>query len=78
MPAVLNAANEIAVEAFLKKRMAFTAIPALIEYVMQAVQLEEMTTLEDVLRMDTLARDVAREWLATQRKPHEKTLSIRL
>lgn len=78
MPAVLNAANEIAVEAFLKKRMAFTAIPALIKHVMQTVQPEEMATLEDVLRMDTLARDVAHEWLATQRNPHEKTLSIRL
>jgi 1-deoxy-D-xylulose-5-phosphate reductoisomerase len=58
--------------------MTFTAIPGLIEHVMQAVQPEEMATLEDVLRMDTLARDVAREWLATQRKPHEKPLSIRL
>ena len=64
MPAVLNAANEIAVESFLKKRMAFTAIPVMIEYVMQTIQQEEMTTLDDVLRTDMLARDAAREWLA--------------
>ena len=64
MPAVLNAANEIAVESFLKERMKFTAIPAMIEHVMQTVQKEDMTTLEDVLKTDTLARDVAREWLA--------------
>ncbi|MBY0483263.1 1-deoxy-D-xylulose-5-phosphate reductoisomerase [Nitrosomonas sp.] len=64
MPAVLNAANEIAVESFLKERMKFTAIPAMIEHVMQTVQQEDMTTLEDVLKTDTLARDVAREWLA--------------
>ena len=76
MPAVLNAANEVAVEAFLKKRVAFTTIPTLIEHVMQAVQAEEMTTLDDVLRMDTLARDVALDWLATLHKPFEKTLSI--
>ena len=64
MPAVLNAANEIAVESFLKERMKFTAIPAMIEHVMQTVQQEDMTTLEDVLKTDTLARDVARECLA--------------
>lgn len=65
MPAVLNAANEIAVESFLKERMKFTAIPAMIEHVMQTVQQEDMTTLDDVLRTDALARDVAREWLAS-------------
>ncbi|AEJ03197.1 1-deoxy-D-xylulose 5-phosphate reductoisomerase [Nitrosomonas sp. Is79A3] len=64
MPAVLNAANEIAVESFLKVRMKFTAIPAMIEHVMQTVQQEDMATLDDVLRTDALARDVAREWLA--------------
>ena len=64
MPAVLNAANEIAVESFLKRRMVFTAIPAMIEYVMQTIQQEEMITLDDVLRTDMLARDAAREWLA--------------
>ncbi|WP_292993645.1 1-deoxy-D-xylulose-5-phosphate reductoisomerase [Nitrosomonas sp.] len=64
MPAVLNAANEIAVESFLKERMKFTAIPAMIEHVMQTVQQEDMATLDDVLRTDALARDVAREWLA--------------
>lgn len=63
MPAVLNAANEIAVESFLKRRMSFIAIPAMIEYVMQTVKQEEITTLDDVLRTDTLAREVALEWL---------------
>ncbi len=72
MPAVLNAANEIAVESFLKRRMAFTAIPALIEHVMQTVPHEEMTTLDDVLRTDTLARDIAREWLAARGKLNKK------
>ncbi|PXW86915.1 1-deoxy-D-xylulose 5-phosphate reductoisomerase [Nitrosomonas sp. Nm84] len=64
MPAVLNAANEVAVESFLKKRMAFTAIPTMIAHVMQTIQREEMTTLDDVLRTDALARDKAQEWLA--------------
>jgi 1-deoxy-D-xylulose-5-phosphate reductoisomerase len=63
MPAVLNAANEIAVESFLKRRMPFTAIPVMIEHVMKAVQQEELTTLDDVLRTDAQARDAARNWL---------------
>ena len=63
MPAVLNAANEIAVESFLKRRMPFIAIPAMIEHAMQTVKQEEITTLDDVLRTDTLAREVALEWL---------------
>ena len=64
MPAVLNAANEIAVESFLKRRMPFTAIPAMIAHAMETVRQEEMATLDDVLKTDTLARDVARNWLA--------------
>jgi 1-deoxy-D-xylulose-5-phosphate reductoisomerase len=64
MPAVLNAANEIAVESFLKRRMPFTAIPAMIAHTMETVRQEEMATLDDVLKTDTLARDVARNWLA--------------
>jgi 1-deoxy-D-xylulose-5-phosphate reductoisomerase len=63
MPAVLNAANEVAVESFLKRRMAFTAIPTMIGHVMQTMQQEEMTTLEDVLRTDNQARHLAQEWL---------------
>jgi len=70
MPAVLNAANEIAVESFLKRRMSFTAIPTMIEHVMQTIKQEEITTLDDVLRTDTLARDVALEWLGLH-KTHD-------
>lgn len=64
MPAALNAANEIAVESFLQRRMAFTAIPLMIDHVMQTIEQEEIMTLDDVLKTDALAREVAREWLA--------------
>lgn len=66
MPAILNAANEIAVESFLAGQMAFTAIPSMIEQVMQRISRKEVNTLEDVLAADTLAREVAREWLTCQ------------
>lgn len=64
MPAVLNAANEVAVESFLDGKMAFTAIPALIEHVMQNVQQQTMYSLNDILNTDQNAREVASDWLA--------------
>ena len=60
MPAVLNAANEIAVEAFLGERIGFTAIPTLIERVMEQHQLQAADTLESILRADSWARDCAK------------------
>lgn len=63
MPAILNAANEIAVESFLAGQLAFTAIPSMIEEVMQRVSWNEMGSLEDVLAADAMAREVARDWL---------------
>jgi 1-deoxy-D-xylulose-5-phosphate reductoisomerase len=66
MPAVLNAANEVAVESFLTGQMAFTEIPSMIEQAMQTISREEIATLEDVLAADVMAREVAREWLMCQ------------
>ena len=66
MPAVLNAANEVAVESFLAGQMPFTAIPVMIEQALQTVSQTEIATLDDVLTADSMARDVAREWLACQ------------
>jgi 1-deoxy-D-xylulose-5-phosphate reductoisomerase len=64
MPAVLNAANEVAVESFLKSRMPFTAIPEMINDVMQGVGRKDIATLGDVLAADAVAREAAHEWLA--------------
>lgn len=62
-PAVLNAANEVAVESFLKCQMPFTAIPAMIEDVMGTIGRKDIVTLDDVLAADSLAREAAHEWL---------------
>jgi 1-deoxy-D-xylulose-5-phosphate reductoisomerase len=64
MPAVLNAANEVAVESFLKSRMPFTAIPEMISDVMEGVGRKDIATLNDVLAADAVAREAAHEWLA--------------
>lgn len=60
-PATLNAANEIAVEAFLAGQIAFTRITAVAEAVLAGYSAAAPGTLEDVLAIDTEARTRARE-----------------
>jgi 1-deoxy-D-xylulose-5-phosphate reductoisomerase len=60
-PAVLNAANEVAVAAFLDKQIAFLAIPSLIEEVLAALPIATVNTLDDVLNADAAARVAALE-----------------
>ncbi len=62
MPAVYNAANEIAVGAFLEQRVGFLEIPSIINSTLQKVANEAPTCLEDVLTADHLAREVAGQW----------------
>jgi 1-deoxy-D-xylulose-5-phosphate reductoisomerase len=58
---VLNAANEVAVEAFLDGKLGFTAIPTVIERTMNAHTVEGVSTLETVRRVDAWAHAYARE-----------------
>ncbi|MCX7924572.1 MAG: 1-deoxy-D-xylulose-5-phosphate reductoisomerase [Fimbriimonadales bacterium] len=58
MPTVLNAANEVAVRAFLKGCIRFTDIPRLVERAMQA-HVPMPPTLENVLEADQWARAIA-------------------
>ena len=58
-PAVLNAANEVAVEAFLAGKLPFTAIPAVIEETLQRIAPARAGDLEAVLAADALARRTA-------------------
>jgi 1-deoxy-D-xylulose-5-phosphate reductoisomerase len=63
-PALLNAANEVAVAAFLDRRIAFLDIPRLIETVLGKVARVEVRSLQDVLDADAVARNAAQEWVA--------------
>ncbi|MBI4620391.1 MAG: 1-deoxy-D-xylulose-5-phosphate reductoisomerase [Desulfobacterales bacterium] len=56
MPAVLNAANEIAVEAFLNNKIGFTGIPNIIEQTMNSYKVKEINTIQDALEADSWAR----------------------
>jgi 1-deoxy-D-xylulose-5-phosphate reductoisomerase len=61
-PAVLNAANEIAVEQFLEGRIGFTRIPELVETVLNRVPVTPLASLDDVLEQDRLARACAMDY----------------
>ncbi len=61
MPAVLNASNEVAVQAFLDKRIPFLGIARLVDKVMQEHELAPATELEAILAADTWARRRAEE-----------------
>ena len=61
MPAVYNAANEVAVELFLQKRIRFTQIPALIEKVMGSHPPVQAGCIGEILAADHWAREKAAE-----------------
>jgi 1-deoxy-D-xylulose-5-phosphate reductoisomerase len=63
MPAVLNAANEIAVQAFLDGLIRLSDIPRLIEGVMNEHVAESASSLETILKIDAWARKRAHEFL---------------
>ena len=60
LPAVLNAANEVAVEAFCNREIEFTAITKIVADTMDAHELISAPTLEEILEADSWARKTAR------------------
>lgn len=67
MSAILNGANEIAVDAFLHDRIRFGQIAQLVEETMQAVPVTAHPTLEQVFESDQAAREKASHLLLTGR-----------
>ncbi len=61
--AIMNAANEVAVEAFIKEKIGFTDIPALIESVMESSQIKAVSDLEMLIAADKEARIAAEAWV---------------
>jgi len=62
-PAMLNAANEVAVDAFLNRHIRFTEIASIIDDVLNREASVPTDCLEDVLAADRQAREVAVSWL---------------
>jgi 1-deoxy-D-xylulose-5-phosphate reductoisomerase len=59
----LNAANEIAVDAFLQKKIAFTSIAEIIENVLGESSITDVNTLDDILAADRAAREITQTHL---------------
>jgi 1-deoxy-D-xylulose-5-phosphate reductoisomerase len=57
MPTILNAANEVAVNAFLEGTIKFTGVPLLLRRVMEEHEVKTVRTIEDILRADQWARE---------------------
>lgn len=68
MPCILNAANEIAVNAFLHGHLSFTGMSDLIEYVMERGNYMVKPVLDDYVATDREIRIVAEEWVKTNGK----------
>ncbi len=63
VPAILNAANEVAVAAFLDRRLPFTAIPAVIEHCLDTVPHQPAASLDAILEADRHSREQAQQRL---------------
>jgi 1-deoxy-D-xylulose-5-phosphate reductoisomerase len=64
VPVTLNAANEVAVERFLRRKLSFDRIPSVIEEVLSRAPVAALRDLPHVLEVDREARAIARECLA--------------
>ena len=67
MPCVLNAANEVAVDAFLHDRCSFTDIDRVVESCMDAHDTQTVTSFEQLRGIDAWAREKATLALAATR-----------
>lgn len=64
-PAILNAANEVAVEAFLADKIRFMEIPTMIEKVLTASSIDNAISIEQLVVVDAEARQAAKSLLAS-------------
>ena len=64
-PTVLNAANEIAVAAFLDEGMPYLQIPKVVEKTLSAMPVIDAGSIESILEIDAQARTVARDFIKT-------------
>lgn len=63
MPCILNAANEIAVAAFLQDKIGFLEIAELNEKAMHHAQHSKIISLESLLETDNQVREMVRDWV---------------
>lgn len=61
---ILNAVNEVAVNAFLSSQIKFTAIPDLIASALDHMHIESVSSIEHLIETDVKARNYANDWIA--------------
>ena len=66
-PTVLNAANEIAVDAFLKKKISFLSIHRIVEKTLNKASISDINSIKDVVEVDTESRRIATEFITKYR-----------
>ena len=64
-PTILNAANEVAVDAFLTESITFNQIAELIEFCMSTIKSQPLDSIETVLEVDSQTRHLAVSWIDT-------------
>ncbi|MDE4039316.1 1-deoxy-D-xylulose-5-phosphate reductoisomerase [Acinetobacter pittii] len=64
-PTILNAANEVAVAAFLKEQIGFTNIPQVVEHTLQKLENSVADNIESILNKDEVARHVAQQYISS-------------
>ena len=62
-PTILNAANEVAVDAFLTESITFNQIAELIEFCMSTIKSQPLDSIETVLQVDSQTRHLAVSWI---------------
>ncbi|NOZ53469.1 MAG: 1-deoxy-D-xylulose-5-phosphate reductoisomerase [Gammaproteobacteria bacterium] len=60
---VLNAANEVAVQAFLDRKISFLAIPNIIEHALSEISVEPVDNLEKIFQVDDITRKICQEYI---------------
>lgn len=68
MPCILNAANEVAVKAFLHEEIRFTQMPEVARYTMEATKFISSPSLEDLVETNKEAIKLAEDWIKTHYK----------
>jgi 1-deoxy-D-xylulose-5-phosphate reductoisomerase len=63
MPCIMNAANEVAVKAFLNEEVGFLQMSEIVEYTMNSTSYSENISLDLLERSDADARETAREYI---------------
>jgi len=63
-PAIFNAANEVAVQAFVDKKLSYLDIPKVIEFTLQEMTISQPHNIEEVIAVDRLARDVSKNFIS--------------